>query len=96
MYLARQLAARCAITQGLNRAHLVFQQWCIDEFGPQIENVNRLVIQPMEAPAFIGMHGQFTVAIAQGFIQINHPANKGWAEQPDRAKIHKVNAVVCG
>ena len=83
MHLASQITPGLAIAHLLDRPHAVFKQRGIDETGPHIQHINRLIIETNESPAFIGVDSLRLIIIAKRFIKLNHPGNKFRTKQPD-------------
>ena len=93
MHLPRKIAASLAIAQLLDGSHPILEQRSIDETGPHVQHINRLIIKPSKPPTFIGVNGQVAVLVAQRPVEINHSTHKLWSEKANRAEIHQVYTV---
>ena len=83
MNLASQITSRLATSHLLDGANPIFKKRSINKFGPHIQNINRLVIEPDKPPAFIGIDGLITVIIAKRLIKLDHTSDKLRPEQAD-------------
>src|SRR4029453_7229692 len=73
-------------------AHPVFHQGAIDEARPDIENVDELVRQPLEAPDLIGMHDPRAVIGHETAIEIDDAFDEARWEEADAAIVEKIEA----
>src|SRR6185369_15370809 len=71
MNALRHLTAIDAAFMFMDAPGLILEQWAIDEMGPAVEDVDHLVIKPLEAPALIGGDGEVAVIIQEGIIEID-------------------------
>ena len=83
MNLTSQITSRLAAPHLLYGANPIFKKRGIDKFGPHIQNIDRLIIKPDKAPAFVGIDSLLTVIIAKRLVKLDHASNKLRPEQAD-------------
>ena len=94
MHLLRHLAAIHAVVDFLDRAHAVLHQRRIDEARPEIQHLDLVLRQIVEAPVRIGMHGQFVIAIAQRLVEVDDSGDEIRPEHPHAAEIQQIHAAI--
>src|SRR5262249_49917971 len=72
--------------------HPVVEQWAVYEPGPDIERIDQLAVEALEAPGLVCVHHEVVIALQQPAIKVDHAANKARRENTDAAVIQKIDA----
>ena len=72
--------------------HAVFQQRAVDEAGPDIQDLDHVAAQALEAPKLIGMDDAGFVMGEQALVKLDHPLNEARGENAHAAIIEQVDA----
>ncbi len=87
-FLAPVLPGRRALRDG---PHPVVEQRPIDEVRPDVEDVDQLRREPVEAPRLVGVHGLLPVARFEARVEVDDALHEGGREGPDAAVIEQVD-----
>src|SRR5262245_5477068 len=73
-----------------DRAHPVLEQRPIDEAGPDVEDVDQLVVESREAPGLIGADDAIAVIVQETAIELDDTADELRGEDADAAEVEKI------
>src|SRR5262245_58842021 len=73
-------------------ANAVFQQWPIDEARPDVERIDQLAREGLEAPGLVGVHQRGVVAAARPVIEVDHAAHEFGGEDTNAAVVEEIDA----
>ena len=65
----------------------------IDEARPDVERVDDLVVEALEAPALIGLHDEVAIVRLEAFVEVDHAAHEARREDAHAAEVEKVDAL---
>src|SRR5947209_11440090 len=74
-----------------NRAHAIVEERRIDEAGPDVERVDDLVGELLEAPAAISLDDAVAVVVAQAFIEIDDALHETRREDADATEVEEID-----
>src|SRR5262249_32621681 len=88
-YLAAAIGVRCdAVGDGPDA---ILEKWRIDEARPDIEGIDDVVGELLEAPAAISVDDPLAVAPQEPFIEVDHAFDEAWRKDADAAEVEEVD-----
>ena len=78
----------------LDAPHLVVHQRRVDELGPEVEHVDDLAAEVLEAPGLVGMDREILLAPRQRPVEVDDAGDELRLEHPDAAEVEQVEGVI--
>src|SRR6478609_11619605 len=76
-----------------NGADAIVQQRAVDELRPDVEDVDEVLLQALEAPCLVGVHDAIAVVFEQALVEIDDAAHEARRKDADAAIIQQVDAL---